>query len=128
MAPAGGLLGLTGSAAIATVEVTHADGEAVKAGLPAHATLTFQVGTDESARWLIGEDDTNPQVFGALRDMWNPRCFGNPGKVSDAFEYVCDLANDGGGVHNNSGIPNHAYALLVDGGDVQRPDDHAVSG
>ncbi len=48
--------------------------------------------------------------------MWNPRCFGNPGKVSDAFEYVCDLANDGGGVHINSGIPNHAFALLVDGG------------
>ena len=48
--------------------------------------------------------------------MWNPRCMGNPGKVSDTFEYVCDLANDLGGVHTNSGIPNHAFALLVDGG------------
>ena len=96
--------------------MTHADGEAIKAGLPAQATITLNVGTDDSVRWLIGEDDTNPQLFGALRDMWNPRCFGNPGKVSDAFEYVCDLNNDGGGVHTNSGIPNHAYALLVDGG------------
>ena len=25
-------------------------------------------------------------------------------------------ANDGGGVHSNSGVPNHGYALLVDGG------------
>ncbi len=96
--------------------VTHADGEAIKAGLPAQATITLNLGTDESARWLLGEDVTNDQFFGAGRDMWNPRCFGNPGKVSDAFEYVCDINNDGGGVHINSGIPNHAYALLVDGG------------
>ena len=47
--------------------------------------------------------------------MWNPRCFGNPGKVSDTFEYACSTA-DGGGVHPNSGVPNHAFALLVDGG------------
>ena len=47
--------------------------------------------------------------------MWNPRCFGNPGKVSDTFEYTCSPADDGG-VHANSGVPNHAYALLVDGG------------
>jgi Zn-dependent metalloprotease len=116
VAPATGLIALTGSGAIATVQVTHADGEKIKAGLPAQATLTLDPGTDESARWLIGEDDTNPQAFGAGRDMWNPRCFGNPGKVSDAFEYVCDINNDLGGVHTNSGIPNHAYALLVDGG------------
>ena len=116
VAPESGLLNLTGSASIATVEVTHADGEAIKAGLPAQGTITLEVGTDNSARWLIGEDDTHPDLFGALRDMWNPRCMGNPGKVSDAFEFVCDLANDGGGVHINSGIPNHAYALLVDGG------------
>ena len=47
--------------------------------------------------------------------MWNPRCFGNPGKVSDTFEYACSTA-DGGGVHTNSGVPNHAFALMVDGG------------
>ena len=37
-----------------------------------------------------------------------------PGKVSDA-EYRCD-AEDNGGVHLNSGVVNHSYALLVDGG------------
>ena len=34
--------------------------------------------------------------------------------MSDA-EYHCDT-DDGGGVHSNSGVPNHGYALLVDGG------------
>ena len=29
--------------------------------------------------------------------------------------YVCDTA-DNGGVHTNSGVPNHGYALLVSGG------------
>jgi Zn-dependent metalloprotease len=115
-APPAGLLNLGSIAAIASVEVTHEDGETIKAGLPANATIVINPGTEDSVRWLIGEDDTAPGLFGALRDMWNPRCFGNPGKVSDSFEYVCDLNNDGGGVHTNSGIPNHAYALLVDGG------------
>ncbi len=53
---------------------------------------------------------------GAIRDMWNPTCYGDPGKVTDA-EYNCDPnLSDSGGVHSNSGVPNHAYALLVDGG------------
>ncbi len=32
-------------------------------------------------------------------------------------EFVCeDPGSDDGGVHSNSGVPNHAYALMVDGG------------
>ncbi|WP_197046857.1 M4 family metallopeptidase [Paucibacter sp. KBW04] len=69
-------------------------------------------GTDNSVRWLMGEDAA---VFGgAIRDMYNPTCYGNPGKVSDS-QYRCSTA-DQGGVHSNSGVPNHGYALLVDGG------------
>jgi Zn-dependent metalloprotease len=70
--------------------------------------------SDNSVRWLIGEDDTAPGLEGPLRDMWTPTCFDNPGKVSDP-EYFCSTG-DSGGVHENSGVPNHAYALLVDGG------------
>ena len=66
---------------------------------------------DNSYRWLMGEEVTGS---GAFRDMWNPNCNGDPGKVSDT-EYFCSTA-DGGGVHFNSGVPNHAYALMVDGG------------
>ncbi|OIJ24640.1 M4 family metallopeptidase [Nocardioides luteus] len=68
---------------------------------------------DDSVRWLMGEDST--AFGGAIRDMWNPTCYGDPGKVSDA-EYHCDGATDSGGVHTNSGVINHHYALLVDGG------------
>lgn len=64
---------------------------------------------DDSIRWLMGED-----AGGALRDMWTPTCFGDPGKVSDT-EYFCS-ALDNGGVHFNSGVPNRAFTLMVDGG------------
>jgi cysteine-rich repeat protein len=67
---------------------------------------------DDSVRWLMGEDTTG--FGGAIRDMWNPTCNGDPGKVTDT-EYFCG-AGDQGGVHSNSGVPNHAYALMVDGG------------
>ncbi len=65
-----------------------------------------------SARWKIGEDAS--AFGGAIRDMWNPQCNGDPAKVTDS-RYLCGEF-DSGGVHINSGIPNHAYALLVDGG------------
>jgi Zn-dependent metalloprotease len=79
--------------------------------------VTMRLGSDPAAgedsyRWLVGEDAT---AFGeAIRDMWNPTCLGDPGRVTDA-QYHCDTS-DAGGVHTNSGIPNHGFALLVDGG------------
>ena len=78
---------------------------------------TFGAGTpenDATYRWLAGED--NPAFGGAIRDMWNPTCYADPGKVTDTA-YTCDTNNvDAGGVHTNSGVPNHLFALLVDGG------------
>jgi Zn-dependent metalloprotease len=70
-------------------------------------------GNDSAAvRWKMGE---NLPVIGAIRDMKNPWTFGNPGKVSD-WQWQSDPSSDGGGVHTNSGVPNLAYALMVDGG------------
>ena len=64
-------------------------------------------------RWLVGEDLPG---IGAIRDMEDPTVFGDPGKVSDT-QFKCVLfPNDQGGVHSNSGVPNHAYQLMVDGG------------
>ncbi|KAA0991210.1 M4 family metallopeptidase [Dyadobacter aurulentus] len=65
-----------------------------------------------STRWRTGEQAT--AFGGAIRDMWDPTCNGDPGKISDQ-QYWCDNG-DAGGVHSNSGILNHAFALLVDGG------------
>ncbi len=73
--------------------------------------LTNAGGTDTSGvRWKVGEDIPG----GALRDMMNPGLFGDPAKVTDA-NYYCGYL-DNGGVHLNSGVPNHFYALLTDGG------------
>jgi len=112
--PASGLLNLGSNSAIASVQVTNADGATIKAGLPADATISLNVGTDNSVVWLMGEDSTAAGLSGALRDMWTPGCYGDPGKVTDPL-YWCGTG-DNGGVHINSGIPNHAFALLVDGG------------
>ncbi len=126
VAPAAGPLNLGSLAAIASVQVTNASGATIKAGLPASATISMALGTDNSVSWLMGEEVNYPGFVGALRDMWNPRCFGDPGKVSDGLEYVCNILNDGGGVHINSGIPNHAFALLVDGGTYNGQTVHPI--
>jgi bacillolysin len=67
----------------------------------------------DGQRWLVGEDLGQAAQELLLRDMWDPVRLGDPGKVSDSV-YVCGAA-DAGGVHTNSGIPNHAFAMLVDG-------------
>jgi Zn-dependent metalloprotease len=78
-------------------------------------------GCASSAKWQIGEQAS--AFGGALRDMWDPTCNNNPGKVSDP-QYWCAY-NDNGGVHTNSGILNHAFALLVDGGTYN---GHSIAG
>jgi Zn-dependent metalloprotease len=100
---------------IATVSVNLATANSIRTNIaaPVNASVVgVPAGTDTSVRWIMGEDVTG----GALRDMWFPPCDGgSPGKVSDP-QYICDGGFDNGGVHFNSGIPNHAFALLVDGG------------
>lgn len=72
--------------------------------------LSIRTGSNNSVRWKCGEDSEG----GIIRDMWDPTLHNNPGKVTDN-QYYCE-PGDNGGVHYNSGIPNHAYALIVDGG------------
>ncbi|HEX3131826.1 MAG TPA: M4 family metallopeptidase [Thermoanaerobaculia bacterium] len=74
--------------------------------------LTNSGGTDTPAvRWQMGEDVPG---FGAIRNMMDPSLFGDPGRGTDP-NFSCS-PNDNGGVHTNSGVLNHFYALLVDGG------------
>jgi Zn-dependent metalloprotease len=72
----------------------------------------LRTGCGSSTRWQMGEKASS--FGGAIRDMWDPTCKGDAGKVSDA-QFWC-FPSDNGGVHHNSGVLNHAYALLVDGG------------
>ncbi len=72
-------------------------------------------GTDTTGvRWQMGED----LGIGAIRNLMTPTLFSDPGKMSDPqFKFKCEaVPQDAGGVHTNSGVPNHAYALMVDGG------------
>lgn len=80
------------------------------------------------SRWVLGEDLSEAAAGLLLRDMWDPDNFGanvpvlgipvlrtpSPGSVITSPNYYCE-AGDGGGVHTNSGVPNHAFAMLVDG-------------
>lgn len=107
---------MSGTSTIPATMVTKADGTRIKTAGTVTMTIKAEDISDrvDTTRWLVGEKS---EAFGgAIRDMWTPTCYGNPGKVTDA-EYNCDPNNlDSGGVHGNSGVPNHAYALLVDGG------------
>ncbi len=106
---------MSGDTDIYGVMIGKADGQRIKSAVgPVNVTVkAADAGArDDSHRWLSGEGD--PAFGGAIRDMWKPTCYGDPGKVSDA-EYRCST-DDGGGVHSNSGVVNHAWALLVDGG------------
>ncbi|HET8692512.1 MAG TPA: M4 family metallopeptidase [Steroidobacteraceae bacterium] len=113
--PAPGLGGVDPTVTIPVLSLSLADGNAIKANFPVNATMTKgATGTDNSARWLVGEDSTAVGLEGALRDMWEPNCYGNPNRVGDPM-YWCD-ATDNGGVHINSGVDNRAFSLVVDGG------------
>jgi Zn-dependent metalloprotease len=94
-------------------------GLAIKAAQPADVAVEMSFTVDDSVRWVVAEDT----LWSGLRDMWNPNCAGDPGKVSDSL-YFCS-EDDGGGVHTNSGVPNHAFALAVDGGSYN---GHTVAG
>ncbi len=68
--------------------------------------------------WHVGEDVYIPEM-GALapaapgfRNMADPEEDGDPDHYSELYIG----SDDNGGVHTNSGIPNHAYYLLVNGG------------
>ncbi|MDQ4053186.1 MAG: M4 family metallopeptidase [Actinomycetota bacterium] len=107
---------MSGTSTLPGLMVTQADGARFKRAGTVNVTIAAEdtSGRTRTTRWLIGEKS---EAFGgAIRDMWNPTCYGDPGKVTDA-EYNCDPnLTDSGGVHGNSGVPNHAYALVVDGG------------
>lgn len=76
--------------------------------------LTNGRGNDAAnVRWQVGEEVAT-FFGGAIRNMSDPGVRGDPARVKDP-NYYC-LEGDNFGVHINSGVPNKAYALMVDGG------------
>jgi len=71
------------------------------------------------ADYLIGEDIVVGVTAGApngIRSMANPALFGQPDHYSKRALLPPDDDHDNGGVHVNSGIPNHAFYLAIEGG------------
>ena len=68
-------------------------------------------GFPDGVRWLIGEDIN--VIASIIRDMWNPPCRNHPDRANSPLQ-TCP-ANDSGGVHSGSGVPNHAFAIMTDG-------------
>lgn len=76
----------------------------------------------DSVNWTIGEDVYTPSIAGdALRDLSNPHQGGSgladpgwqPAAMSEYFYASYTEDHDLGGVHINSGIPNHAAYLVA---------------
>jgi Zn-dependent metalloprotease len=69
--------------------------------------------------WTLGEEVVNTQYFpsGALRSMSDPNQGGSslndPGYQPAHMNDLYTGSQDNGGVHINSGIPNHAFYLLA---------------
>lgn len=65
--------------------------------------------------WTIGED-----IGGAFRSMSNPNSYGNPDTYNGSFwvdqDCIPSSSNDRCGVHTNSGVQNHWFYLLAQGG------------
>jgi bacillolysin len=67
------------------------------------------------AEYLCGEDiATGTATFplNGIRSLQNPQLFGDP----DHYSIRYTGTQDGGGVHINSGIANHAFYLAIEGG------------
>ena len=82
--------------------------------------------SDRAADYLIGEDAVTPAAPGApagIRSMSDPRAFGDP----DHYSIRYTGSEDNGGVHINSGIPNNAFYLAIEGG-TNRTSGLAVQG
>lgn len=63
--------------------------------------------------WLMGDDRTD----GAIRSMSDPRSMGDPDTYQDDnWASTCGTCSDNGGVHTNSGVQNHWFYLLSEGG------------
>ncbi len=105
---------------IPSVGITQADGEMLRNAMKAGPVLVGMAANGEtSMRWLIAEDGFGHQ----FRDMWKPSCLGHPDNANHPFQ-TCNPA-DNGGVHSGSGVPNHAFALVTDGGTYE---GHTVDG
>ncbi|HTZ43863.1 MAG TPA: M4 family metallopeptidase [Jatrophihabitans sp.] len=66
-----------------------------------------------SADWLIGSDIVGPELSPALRSMKDPGHANPHDNQPSTMDGYLHTASDNGGVHTNSGIPNHAFYVVA---------------
>ncbi|WP_228488960.1 M4 family metallopeptidase [Raineyella fluvialis] len=74
--------------------------------------------TASQANWLIGADIVGQQLAPALRSMKAPGTANQYDNQPATMDQYVKTTSDNGGVHTNSGIPNHAFylaAVAIDG-------------
>jgi vibriolysin len=85
------------------------------------STEAYAVGGITSNVWKLGDEIFTPGISGdAIRYMNDPQLAGNV----DYYPSRYTGSADNGGVHNNSGIQNLAFYLLVQGGQTPRGPTH----
>ncbi len=95
-------------------------------GQSADAYMRAQGWLSGTGNYVLGEDVLTARAPGSLngtRSMADPQAFGDPDHYSRRYTGT----EDNGGVHINSGIPNHAFYLAVEGG-TNRTSGMAVTG
>jgi Zn-dependent metalloprotease len=65
------------------------------------------------ADWLIGTDIVGPELAPALRSMKAPGTANKYDTQPADMDHYLHTSRDNGGVHTNSGIPNHAFAVTA---------------
>lgn len=74
----------------------------------------YHLGQDASqADWLIGADIVGPELAPALRSMKAPGTANPHDNQPSDMDHYEKTATDNGGVHANSGIPNHAFYVTA---------------
>ena len=75
------------------------------------------------ADWLLGEDLAKTASGAVIRNLADPEAEGQPSHYADRYhpnpptpQSPCTNGNDQCYVHYNSGIPNHAFFLMINGG------------
>jgi len=71
------------------------------------------------ADYVIGKDISRSVRPGALngdRSLANPALYGDPDHYTRYKNWPTTPGGDSGGVHTNSGIPNHVFYLAIEGG------------
>jgi len=69
--------------------------------------------TAHQADWLIGADIVGPLLAPALRSMKAPGTANPYDNQPTYMDHYIQTAQDNGGTHTNSGIPNHAFYVVA---------------